>query len=174
MSFLAIPAIPYIITGTVSLLLSYKTYNNYYDNIDIMELERDNKLKNEEEKMRLNGINTDNNNSSSSSSSFISIDEEKNITVEELISPIPSPPPLEEINTKLAPIPELPEPELPEPELPEPELPEFIATIEPEPKNLQKPIATPQDMLATGPKQVPALKQPDKKKLRKRRKKKRN
>ena len=169
MSFLAIPAIPYIITGTVSLLLSYKTYNNYYDNIDIMELERDNKLKNEEENMRLNGINTDNNNSSSSSSSFISIDEEKNITVEELISPIPSPPPLEEINTKLAPI-----PELPEPELPEPELPEFIATIEPEPKNLQKPIATPQDMLATGPKQVPALKQPDKKKLRKRRKKKRN
>ena len=95
----------------------------------------------EEEKEKLNGINQDNNNSSSSSSSFISIDEEKNITVEELISPIPSPPPLEEINNKLAPIPEEsePEPELPEsPALiatvePEPELPPLITTVEPEP-----------------------------------------
>ena len=181
MSFLAIPAVPYIITGTVSLLLSYKTYNNYYDNIDIMELERDNKLKNEEEKEKLNGINQDNNNSSSSSSSFISIDEEKNITVEELISPIPSPPPLEEINNKLAPIPEEsePEPELPEsPALiatvePEPELPELqespplITTVEPEPEPVPEL-------------PVPVLKVPiksnnlAKKKPRKRRKKRRN
>ena len=46
MSFLPIP---YIVTGSVSLYLSYKTYNNYYNNLDFIELEQENKLKNEEE-----------------------------------------------------------------------------------------------------------------------------
>lgn len=68
-------AIPYIITGTASLYFSYQTYNNYYNNLDFIELERDNKLKNEEEEELQNKFNED---------SYVSMDSEKNLSIESI------------------------------------------------------------------------------------------
>ena len=68
-------AIPYIITGTASLYFSYQTYNNYYNNLDFIELERDNKLKNEEEAELQKKFNED---------FYVSIDSEKNLSIENI------------------------------------------------------------------------------------------
>ena len=86
MSFLAIPAVPYIITGSMSLYLSYKTYSNYCQNVDYIELERDNKIKNQEEQeQKMENKNDDNIN-------FVSVDEKQNVSIESL-SPPSSPSP---------------------------------------------------------------------------------
>tara|TARA_B100001027_G_C16230053_1_gene314127 strand:- start:175 stop:690 length:516 start_codon:yes stop_codon:yes gene_type:complete len=68
-------AIPYIITGTASLYFSYQTYNSYYNNLEFIELERDNKLKNEEEAELQKKFNED---------SYVSIDSEKNLSIESI------------------------------------------------------------------------------------------
>ena len=80
MSFLAIPAVPYIITGSMSLYLSYKTYSNYYQNVEYIELERDNKIKNEEELENNMKSKTEN------EVNFLSIDENYNVSVEQIDS----------------------------------------------------------------------------------------
>jgi len=128
MSFLAIPAVPYIITGSMSLYLSYKTYTNYYQNVDFIELERDNKIKNQEEleqKIKsesnlsssessikfdttnsINNIDIDNQITNSEINSendnkFVSIDEEQNVSIEKIEEEKvrpPTPYPHEEIN----------------------------------------------------------------------------
>jgi hypothetical protein len=92
MSFLAIPAVPYIITGSMSLYLSYKTYSNYCQNVDFVELERDNKIKNQEEKEQLiekQNENTKQDYSPSSSptqndNNFVSVDEKCNVSIEKI------------------------------------------------------------------------------------------
>ena len=68
-------AIPYIITGTASLYFSYQTYNSYYNNLEFIELERDNKLKNEEEAELQKKFNED---------SYVSMDSEKNLSIESI------------------------------------------------------------------------------------------
>lgn len=86
MSFLAIPAVPYIITGSMSLYLSYKTYSNYCQNVDYIELERDNKIKNQEEQEhQIEKRNADDMN-------FVSVDEKQNVSIE-CVSPPSSPHP---------------------------------------------------------------------------------
>ena len=86
MSFLAIPAVPYIITGSMSLYLSYKTYSNYYQNVEYIELERDNKIKNEEELENNMKSKTEN------EVNFLSIDENNNVSVEQIDSETESQP----------------------------------------------------------------------------------
>ena len=80
MSFLAIPAVPYIITGSMSLYLSYKTYSSYCQNVEYIELERDNKIKNEEELENKMKSKTEN------EVNFLSIDENYNVSVEQIDS----------------------------------------------------------------------------------------
>ena len=104
MSLFAIPAVPYIITGSMSLYLSYKTYSNYYQNIEFIELERDNKIRNQEEleeKMEEKNTDTnllekkleniDDNDNDNNDNKFVSIDEEQNISIERLHTPDSTP-----------------------------------------------------------------------------------
>ena len=94
MSFLAIPVVPYIITGSMSLYLSYKTYSNYCQNVDYVELERDNKIKNQAEReqqmekqnenINLTPSKTASLSPSQNDNNFVSVDKEYNISIEKI------------------------------------------------------------------------------------------
>ena len=134
MSLFAIPAVPYIITGSMSLYLSYKTYSNYYQNIEFIELERDNKIRNQEElEEKMEEKNTDtnllekkleniddivnDNDNDNNDNKFVSIDEEQNISIERLHTPDSTPNMLAEPLDKVDNRPPTPYPYFPEAEV---------------------------------------------------------